>query len=308
MMNDDYTPKILYIAGYGRSGSTLLSILLDNLPGMVGMGGVGGLSRYLGVQGRECSCNCSYVECPVWSKTIQALPGGIDFIKELGVIQRQIEPWSKGLTGPVKEEIRGRYARKIAEFFRTVARTRGANILVDASKCAYPYMWRALSLSQVSKLDVFIIHLVRDAREVVASRKKGRNIDLERGKAGRQSFVDSSIGFAGWLTANLAAWYTRRRFESSQSMVVTYEDLVQSPEMVAQQIISRAKLSEIDPSAVFEKRRSLEVGHLVGSNRMARKSDIVEIDPSRSSVCSLSKFEKFSIRGISPIDRLVKME
>jgi len=306
MINGDNTPKILYIAGYGRSGSTLLSILLDNLPGVVGMGGVAGLPRYLGVRGRECSCNRSYIDCSAWGKTIRVLPGGIDFIKELGAIQHQVESWSKGLTGPVRENIRVHYARKITEFFRTVARTRGASVLVDASKCAYPYMWRALSLSQISELDVFIIHLVRDAKEVVASRKKGRNIDLERGKTGRQSFVDSSIGLAGWLTANLAAWYTRRCSESRQSMVVTYKDLVQSPEAVAQQIISRAKLSEIDPSAVFEKKGSLEVGHLVGSNRMARNSDTVEIDPSRSSVYRLSKFEKFAIRRISLIDRIVK--
>lgn len=304
MTEDSPAPKIIYIAGYGRSGSTLLSILLDNLSGVVGVGGVAGLPWYLGVRGRECSCNRFYVNCPAWSKVFRALPGGVKFIREMGAIQRQVEPWNKGFEKMMNNHTCPQYSQKVTEFFRTIARMRRARVLVDASKCAYPYMWRALSLSQTG-VEVFVIHLVRGAGEVVSSRKKGRNVDLEREKTGRPGVFASSIGLAGWITANLAAWYTRRYLKKDRSIVVHYEDLIRSPETEIRRIVDRAELPGIDPSTAFRNDTGFEIGHLVGGNRMARQNQTVEVDPSSSTASCLSKFEKFAVAAVSPMEKLI---
>ena len=59
--------RLLYVGGAGRSGSTLLDLLLSEVPGMFAAGEV----RYLwnrGVRDNElCGCGQSFLSCPFWS-------------------------------------------------------------------------------------------------------------------------------------------------------------------------------------------------------------------------------------------------
>lgn len=301
--------KVIYIAGYGRSGSTLLSILLDNLPGVVGVGGIAGLPRYLGVRGRECSCNRSYSDCPFWNKVLESVPGRLGFLKELGELQRQIEPWNSGLGSHLREEVWQQYSKRTVEFLSAVSETSEARVLVDSSKSAHQYTWRPLALDQIANLDLFVVHLFRSAADVVASRKKGRNLKLELGSAKHESIWASVAGLAGWLTANLTALYIRRALDSEQSMVLQYKDLVESPKQEVERIVNRAGLTEVATGELLQRDRKLRVGHLVGGNRMARRNQEIEVKPPNSSSSRLSRIEGLIARTFGcPVERILKSE
>jgi len=289
MKRSSDAPKILYIAGYGRSGSTLLSILLDNLPGVVSLGGVAGLPRYLGVPGRECSCNHSYFDCPLWGEVLDRIPVH-NGLKELGHLQRKIESWNKGWS--VTREDQKRYAKRITRFFNVVADVTDAQVLVDSSKSAYPYMWRALALRRAANLDVFVIHLVRHAEGVVSSCKKGRNIDLELDREGRSGLWASSVGLLGWMSANIAATWTRKHFGDKESMVSWYKDIVHSPKRELRRVANKSDLSQ-DVSMAFGQNEEFEIGHLVGGNRMSRRNKKIQIDSSKSATSRLTGLESF---------------
>ncbi|MCF8227260.1 MAG: hypothetical protein K9J30_15395 [Bacteroidales bacterium] len=68
--------KIIYIAGFGHSGSTILDMSLGTLPGVIGLGE---LKTLMDDQSRDrhftsvCSCGKKATECPVW-KGVPALP------------------------------------------------------------------------------------------------------------------------------------------------------------------------------------------------------------------------------------------
>src|ERR1700732_3473702 len=61
---------VLYIAGTGRSGSTVLANILGEVEGVFAAGEV----RYLWQRGlkenRLCGCGLTVRECPVWSKVL----------------------------------------------------------------------------------------------------------------------------------------------------------------------------------------------------------------------------------------------
>ncbi len=290
--------NIIYISGYGRSGSTLLTILLDNIEGVVGLGEVGNLPRYMGKQGRECSCNNFYSNCDFWGDVINNLPSGTNFIEELGTIQRKVEPWNRGWA--TTQRIKKQYNQKIKTFFEKVFRTTGARAVVDSSKSAYSSMWRALALSRVPGLNVFVVHLVRDAEAVVSSCKKGRSIDLELDQQGRSGLAAASTGLVGWTIANLAAVQIRRYLDNDQSMTLRYEDLVRSPGNQLCKIIDQSHLSQ-DASTPLQKNDEFAVGHLVAGNRMARNNNYIQIDPSKSSKSRLSKVEKFAVCRVAKV-------
>ena len=73
-------PQVLYVGGWGRSGSTLLSHLLGRLPEMVAVGEL----RYVwqaGVSGNElCGCGQPFDECPFWVAVGEEAFGGWDKI------------------------------------------------------------------------------------------------------------------------------------------------------------------------------------------------------------------------------------
>src|SRR5690606_1125882 len=62
---------ILYIAGAGHSGSSLLDVILNNHPKIVGTGELHRLS--LNPDTRVCSCGEVIKDCPVWSRRIEQI-------------------------------------------------------------------------------------------------------------------------------------------------------------------------------------------------------------------------------------------
>jgi hypothetical protein len=297
--------KLLYIAGYGRSGSTLLSIALDNLPGVVALGEVAKLHMYIGTDGRECSCGSDYPECPFWGEVLDRLPGGVDHIRKMGQYQSSFEPWNAMWISSDRREWH-QYMKYVSRFLRTTAECAGARLLVDSSKSVHTCMWRALTLNQISDVEVYIVHLVRSAEEVVASCKKGRNIDIELGRDGRSGTSAAAVGLGGWITANLAARHARTAVSEKRSIVLKYNDFVQSPQ---KELLRVARM--LNPYGCTLKSSNirdskLEVGHMVGGNRMSRVNSEVYIDPSRISKNELSLIEKVILLSFkSMIDNII---
>ena len=68
---------VLYIAGTGRSGSTVLANILGEVDGVFAAGEVRYLWQRGLKEGRLCGCGLPVRECPVWSKVL-ALAGELD--------------------------------------------------------------------------------------------------------------------------------------------------------------------------------------------------------------------------------------
>src|ERR1700722_7728096 len=70
-------PLVVYLAGTGRSGSTVLANILGEVDGVFAAGELRYLWQRGLKEGRLCGCGLPVRESPVWSRVL-AMAGGLD--------------------------------------------------------------------------------------------------------------------------------------------------------------------------------------------------------------------------------------
>lgn len=134
--------KVIYIAGLYHTGSTLLDLLLGNLPNVIGLGEI--FKCFHDKFEEQCSCGKTIENCPFWGEVLSKYDSSfsVDESYEL-----------------VLETFNDQYSTD--------------KILVDSSKC-HPFkifqkkddrgMQGLNSLIDRPDIDLYVLHLVRDVR------------------------------------------------------------------------------------------------------------------------------------------------
>jgi hypothetical protein len=166
-------PAVVFIAGSGRSGSTLLERALGEMPGFVNVGELIDLFRREASRAERCGCGRPFADCAFWAGVGERAFGGWGDARLADVhpLQRRVAQQRylprllvMPLAGRRFREDVGRYGASYASIYRAIATEAGAPCVVDASK--WPV--QALALSR-GGIDVRVIHLVRDVRGVAHS-------------------------------------------------------------------------------------------------------------------------------------------
>ena len=227
--------KLVYIGGYGRSGSTLLEYLLTTHPAVVACGEV---ERHLRRFGRRkvCTCGRRLTKCPIWG-TFQHRSG-------------RLRGWDhEHLDLALLEHVQGEYA-----------------VMVDSSKTAWGSTLTPLWLSQKLGQDFLLVHLVRDPRGVCwsAMRTPWRPKRARRPSAPPVRALRASIG---WTVANVVCEMFGWRHRESY-LRVRYEDLIQAPAKVIEEILHRVSITS---AVTLEANHAGENRHQLYGNAMRFK-------------------------------------
>jgi hypothetical protein len=219
-------PIVVYIAGSGRSGSTLLERALGEIPGFANVGELIDLYRRTAAHGERCGCGAPFAQCPFWSRVGDRAFGGWQEQKLTathrlqGKVARQ-RRMPRLLAMPVagaafRADVAA-YGASYAGLYEAIAAEAGAACVVDASK--WPV--QALALARAG-LDVRVIHLVRDVRGVAYSLGK-RDVSRPHAVAEADVMTHQSPAEAAarWVAvqsqAGLLRWcglpVTRMRYE-----------------------------------------------------------------------------------------------
>lgn len=246
---------VIYISGYGRSGSTLLDVLLDAQPDVLGLGEVTHLFRFA-AQDRACSCGEKYLACPVWGPTLRTVmhPSRLSLMAA-ETLTRAVETRRLVSTRTVD-----RYEDLWGRLLRAAAAAAAATVVVDSSKSTRGTQLRATRLGRVGGLSVRSVHLRRDPQGVLASARAARDRRAAKGVRGAMDgdTITSLRTLAGWVATDRAA-------AGQADLTVQFEDLVAHP---ASAILSSLNLvTDVDgavPTLVGGP------GHGVAGNRMRR--------------------------------------
>ncbi len=226
------TPTVVYIAGSGRSGSTILERALGALPGYVNVGELLDLPRTVAPDDELCGCGETFHNCSFWQSVGDELPQGWDpaWLERLHVLQtrvarqRHLPRMLAGRTsGPFGDDLSA-YTHSLAQIYRAVAAKSDSDVVVDASK------WPSLALAlHEGGLDVRVIHLVRDPRGVAHSLSK---VDVSRPHAtqGENSTMwrNSTTSAAGrWVATQTETDLLKVRGVPVTRM--SYEEFVTAP-------------------------------------------------------------------------------
>ena len=169
-------PAVIYIAGSGRSGSTLLERVLGEIPGLANVGELIDLFRRTAPRGELCGCGLAFADCPFWTGVGKRAYGGWEE-GEIAAVHRlqtrvarqrhMARLLALPLAGPGFRADVAEYGRYYAALYRAIADQAGAGYVVDASK--WPV--QALALARAG-IEVRVIHLIRDVRGVAHSLSK----------------------------------------------------------------------------------------------------------------------------------------
>ena len=224
--------KLISIGGASRSGSTLLTLLLGEIEGLVAVGEL----RYIWSRGLDqnmlCGCGRPFLSCPFWGAVLEEAFGSSKNVPaaEINALQDSVaQIWHlPQLLAPVKTpafaarlEACVSYLEKLCAGILTVS---GARVIVDSSKLpSYCYL-----LSRMPGAEVTLLHLVRDSRAVAFSfLRKKRKPDIHWTEAYMPRF--SPLRSArDWDLLNLGMEAIRRT--SLPYRFMRYEDLVRDPD------------------------------------------------------------------------------
>lgn len=148
--------RLVYIVGMGRSGSTLLDLLLDAHSGIRSLGGVRRLPRAVARDSR-CACgNDSMRACGFWTAIDAELRDRLGIgLADLDVDARDAATFRAHNTA----------------LFEAAARVAGTDCIVDSSKS----VGRLQRLLALTELDVRPIHIDRDPRGYTYSQRKRKH-------------------------------------------------------------------------------------------------------------------------------------
>jgi sulfotransferase family protein len=172
--------RVTYIAGAGRSGSTLLAMMLGTLPGWVSVGEL----RHLwarGVQENQlCGCGEPFLSCPFWNAVGQVAFDGWERSPHARMrdLQPRVDRFRRLPTlltlrwSAERRRMADEYAGTMASLYRAIADVSGAGMIVDSSKSAT----FAMLLARMRDTDAHVLHLVRDSRAVAHSWMRRRRM------------------------------------------------------------------------------------------------------------------------------------
>ena len=230
--------RILYIGGLGRSGSTLIERLLNELPDTLAVGETIHLWER-GIRDRErCGCGQAFDLCPQWSAVGETAFGGWDQVD----LQRMIGlRWSVDRSRRLPQLFRAHRGRPLTiderEYLAHLRRVLlaaavvagGERVLLESSK----HLSTAALLSTDPALDVRVLHLVRDPRGVAYSWTK----EIERPEATGELMPTyrPSRTAARWVTDNLGFRALGRL--GVPTVTMRYEDFLSDPEASLRRIL-----------------------------------------------------------------------
>jgi len=269
---------LVYILSNGRSGSTLLDLLLGAHPNIWTLGEAQRLPWEIKANSL-CGCGVPISDCKFWQPILPKIQPNentypIEHFRTNGE-QGKILHWDLipgiiyGNTNDCHKRAVDIYGQTNAEFFQTVWQTatdrRGNPIhwLVDASKDIYRLFW----LQKSGLFDLRVIHLIKSPSAFVYSMIK-RDLPSASRKAIRMT--------GRWIVENyLGRQLCKNHFKEEQVLLLHYEKLASRPEETMIQIGKWLGLAFL-PENIGEFRNY--ENHAISGNQMRWQNSAIFLD------------------------------
>ena len=220
--------RVVYIMGYGRSGSTILDTILGNHPDLESVGELLHAVRLAFLEDEFCACGQRASECPFWTEVLRRWKSAGGDPESYDALSKTIEG-SRWQTlriladlSPAGNERLERWRRSTLALFEAVAAASGKRVLVDSSKNPA----RALALAGIEELELFLVHLVRDGRGVAWSLAKAFEKDARAGLQQRIAPRSIQRTALAWSLVNRAAEQVFAKLPPDRRLLLRYEDFV----------------------------------------------------------------------------------
>jgi hypothetical protein len=271
--------KVLYISGWGRSGSTILSSILGQADGFFPVGEIRFIWQRNLIENMLCGCSKPFLECEVWREIFSCAYGGFGRVngERMALLCERLSR-TRHIPRILFNRVRTKentdaaeYLSNIDRLYRSIQSTTNCNVIVDSSK--YPSYARILNL--IENLDLYIVHLVRDSRAVSFSwskKKKQPNLNHDDYMI-RFSPFQSSMIWNSWNVLTELFW----RRNPSRYLFLCYEDFIASPQQSIQRILrfvtgEEGNLPFLDKNTIL-----ISPGHTLSGNPVRFQKGVLSL-------------------------------
>ena len=264
---------LIYIASNGRSGSTLLDMLLGAQQECFSMGELQILPLEIKYEMQKCSCGQKVPQCPFWSRIIAEHKkeiDGIDYFRKggSGKVLR-----GKELKEIIFDHFSSKRLKRIEEYGRCNRDLMKAvlknidkehekvSYLVDASKDPYRLYW----LQKSGYFNISVIHIIKHPQGFVYS--------MTRPYRGLDRFQRSIRMSLRWIIENsLIEYISKKIFDKEHYHKISYEVLAASPDKTLQALLNDLHCTSNTRAKI------METGHAISGNAMRFGSKKITLD------------------------------
>ena len=290
--------KVLFLAGKGRSGGTLLASLLGQIPGFVNVGELNRLWDSGIEHNRRCGCGLPVQECETWVPVLAAadklLEGtGIAPLAtaRVDLAQASVVRWPRALRlVRMKPDRKQRwkdldkYTAASSAVYRAIAEVTGARVVVDSSRLPF----EPIGLGLVPGVDVSMAQVIRDPRAVVYSWKRKRAFTDREGEDLPR--FGAAFSTTSWLVRNIVVEIIGRRRKIE---IVQYDEMARNPAAVLRQLAAFVEEPAGDLAFLTSATATLAPTHSVGGNPVRMQSGAIEIKPDEEWRSKIERRDRF---------------
>lgn len=232
-------PQIIYIAGFPRSGSTILENVMARAPDVCSVGELRSIWKQGLIDRGLCSCGAPVAECEFWTSVFEVAfnetppdPEAVHDAQWRYLRARPTRLLQLTRHPPVDPPAGLRaYVDLLVSLYRAAATVSGSKVVVDSSKTPV----EPLALMTMTDLDVRVVHLVRDPRAVAYSVSRTKAAP-DRPVTGVMTTMHPLSCALRWLFANEIIAQQLRRVAGDRYMLCRYEDFAADPDATGERI------------------------------------------------------------------------
>lgn len=273
--------KVLYIAGSGRSGSTILTAVLGQINRFSSVGEL----YYLWESGLKrdelCGCGVPFSACETWVDIIDQTLSGLtvtpDEMIEVTSHSMRTRHIPLLLFPSTRERIIAQshpYLVVLSRLYQVIQHQMSCDVIVDSSK--FPSY--AQILAQLPNIELFVLHIVRDSRAVAHSWQRRKHDPSTDRLFDRMNPIKSAVLWAVWNVS--IEVLSRSVLKSENYLRIRYEDFVEEPKSTIEQIMGLLQFSsQVEFPFDSDNQVQINPSHIIAGNPVRFQTGKIRLCP-----------------------------
>lgn len=274
--------NVLFVGGYGRSGSTIIDLLLSRVKGVTVLGEVRHLFGRTILDDELCNCGKTIRKCDYWNEIIsnaltlgysrETIDNSMKTVNRVLSTRQVMNPRWRSKDFTQKLDI---YISVFNSVYKTASDLSGSKLLIDSSK----YPLHLLAMNQSSSINSRNMLLIRDPRAVAYSWTKPKvrtEIHHEVRLMPKYNVVRSALAWnvSNSLTKKVKNFSDYYRVQKYEDFII--EPLTQVNEIVDFSMDSKIKIND----DIFTDNGSGELHRIAGNPLDSdKKNQEIKINP-----------------------------